>query len=213
LIPPIIKNEWKVACFTLDQDQTSVAKQIAGPADQIYHDYLDPGYAHPRMWTQYAGNHKGVCICFQREKFENDLRKRFNGQYFSGKVDYDKEKFVNVAMFPPFVRSQSTDILFDIKNLGPKGAAQNYVLNNIQSFFLRKNPDWASETEFRCLVHDPNNQIEDISIEEYVTEIIVGMDFPRFFEPSLTALCNKLNIRAQRVEWSNGLPKLAPFIK
>jgi hypothetical protein len=199
-IPKVIRDEWKVACFTLDQ-----ISHTEQPSDleRMYSAFLNPGYARPRMWAQYAENHKGVCLSFDKEKLEDDLRHRFDDQYRSGEINYDREIFMGQSFSFPIGFAEN--ILTDIKKYGPKDAAQKYVNDNYKSLFLVKNPDWASETEFRCLIHSVNNQVETVSIEKSVEEVIVGMDFPKIFEPSLIAFCKELKIPARRIKWFNGL--------
>ena len=66
-IPKVMRDEWKVACFTLN------AKNYEGQQDTIkvlYDAYINPGYARPRMWAQYAENHKGICLMLDKNLFE-----------------------------------------------------------------------------------------------------------------------------------------------
>ena len=48
------------------------------------------GYYRPRMWAQYAEQHQGVCLVFDKEKllkcFEKSLSAK--GDLYYGEVDY-----------------------------------------------------------------------------------------------------------------------------
>jgi hypothetical protein len=50
-----LKRRSKVVCFSEDD------LAAAAPPD------LARGWAHPRMWAQYAGNHTGACLIFDKE--------------------------------------------------------------------------------------------------------------------------------------------------
>jgi hypothetical protein len=72
--------------------------------------------------------------------------------------------------------------------------------------FLIKNPDWATETEYRYLVHSENSEFEDITIDGAIKEVLVGIDFPKIYEPSLIIYCKELGIQPRKIKWTNGVP-------
>src|SRR2546423_10786553 len=55
----IVKGTCKVLCLT--RDNPIISRDMP-------HDVFGRGYAHSRMWAQYAGNHKGVCLILDKEK-------------------------------------------------------------------------------------------------------------------------------------------------
>lgn len=200
-IPKIIMEEWKVLCFTLDA--TTQYEKTNETFRRMYAVFLDPGYARPRMWAQYADNHKGFCLVFDREKLDEKIKQKFKGKCFPGTVGYDGETFVSLSLFPP----PATNLIADIKNLGRVEAARKYVVDHYVSLFLRKNPDWEDETKYRWLIYSTKQKVEDISIEGVIQAVLVGVDFPKIYEPSLIPLCRDLGIPAKRILWKNGIPK------
>ena len=200
-IPRVIEDEWKVACFTLEG--SSQNEQTNKVFKRMFAAFLDPGYSHPRMWAQYGESHKGVCLQFDQHELHNKLKKSFGERCFPGPVNYDGSTVGSYSINPP----ATSNIINDIKNLGSKDTARKYVTDNYQAFFLKKNPDWAGEAEYRWLVHSPNSEFEEVSIEGAIIGIIVGMDFSRIYDPSLKTFCRELGIWAKRMKWHNGLPE------
>jgi hypothetical protein len=169
----------------------------------MYAAFIDPGYARPRMWAQYADNHKGVCLLFDKNKIDEKIQQKFKGKCFPGTVGYDGETFVSLSLFLP----PATSLINDIRILGTKEAVRKYVFDHYAALFLRKNPDWEHETEYRWLIHSTIQEIEDITIDEAIQAVLVGVDFQKIYEPSLIPLCKDLRIPAKRILWKNGIPK------
>ena len=48
------------------------------------------GYTHPRMWAQYASNHTGVCLVFDKELIKISINHDFRnmGQLFEDSIVY-----------------------------------------------------------------------------------------------------------------------------
>jgi hypothetical protein len=200
-IPRVIMEEWKVSCFTLDsliQNDTTEESLI-----RMHAAFLAPGYARPRMWAQYADNHKGICLLFDKNTIDTKMQQTFADRCFSGQVAYDGEIFVSLSLFPP----PATALITDLKNLRAVDAARKYVFDHHVALFLRKNPDWAHETEYRWLIHSTVQEVEGISIDGAIQAVLLGVDFPKIYEPSIIPLCKELRIPAKRILWHNGIPK------
>ena len=201
VVPKVIMEEWKVLCLTLDGlGQTEQTNEVF---KKMFAVFLDPGYSRPRMWAQYGENHKGFCLVFDKDKLINKLKNKFGARCLQGKALYDGITSTSLSIMPP----PATSMLNDIKILSPKEVVRKYVADHFSSFFLRKNPDWANETEYRWLVHSSNSEFENILIEGVITEVLAGMDFPKIHEPSLIAFCEVLEIQARRMKWHNGVPE------
>ena len=74
-----------------------------------------------------------------------------------------------------------------------------------------KSKDWDNQLEYRWLIHSRNDSPEYISIDGILEEVLVGEEFPRVYDPSLTALCAALNVTAKRIHWFNGMPDERPI--
>jgi hypothetical protein len=195
----VMKEEWKVLCFTLDHQITDA---IDGPLEQLHAYYYDNGYAHPSMWAHYAENHHGVCLWFDGNKLDANLNKGLGRRckILKGKVHYDIAP--GALVIPPLPNT----LIEDISALGAKNAARKYVFDHYEQFFLRKHSDWESEVEFRWLVHSRRRESEYVSIGGAIKGVLVGADFPDTEKPLLIMLCKELKISAGQIRWENGVP-------
>ena len=198
-VPRVMKEEWKVLCFTSEH---SVPEGVEDPLEQIHMYYFNHAYAHPRMWAQYAENHRGVCLWFDGNKLDENLNKELGKRcrIFRGKVQY------NIAPGAVVIPPLPGTIFDDIQKLGQKDAARKYVFDYYPQFFLRKHSDWETEAEYRWLVHSNKHAPEFVSIKGAIKGVLVGVDFPKVYESSLCLLCENLKIASGRIKWENGVP-------
>lgn len=76
----IRREEWWVVCLTCDDDK------IHGPSRK--------GYARPRMWAQYADNHRGICLEIDGLALHQAVLSASNhNPIFHGKVTYIDEEY------------------------------------------------------------------------------------------------------------------------
>ena len=94
----------------------------------------------------------------------------------------------------------------DIDKNGVTFAVRRYLWDTYRWYFLRKQPDWKDEAEYRWLLHSEDVKPEFVSIEDAIQCVIVGMDFPKAKETELIPLCRELRIPAERVTWIDGMP-------
>lgn len=77
-----LKKNTKILCLS----------QSATPPKDVENLHLDfyEGYARSRMWAQYAGNHTGICLAFDRQElthlFYSSMSK--HGSTYDGEVNY-----------------------------------------------------------------------------------------------------------------------------
>lgn len=196
-VPKVMRDEWKVVCFTLEH---SIPDGIEDPMERLQYSF-NHGYTHPRMWAQYAENHKGVCLWFDGNKLDENLKKELGRRckIFRGKVQY------NIApgafILPPLPRN----IFDDIQKFGQKDAARKYVSEHYAQFFLRKHFDWEAEAEYRWLVYSQRKVPEFVSIKGALKGVLVGLDFPKEYNPTLRELCKDLKVSAGQLTWQNGV--------
>lgn len=85
-------NNYKIICFSTDSEI--------------------PGYAHPRMWSQYGGENEGCCIVLDQDKLEKEIKKI--------------ENFLRIKIY-----KKNIEYNFHINKLAYTGeCVQDYVLNN-----------------------------------------------------------------------------------
>ncbi|MEF3306259.1 DUF2971 domain-containing protein [Paenibacillus sp. GYB003] len=130
-----LQRRCKVVCFTRDDPRKFVSGQ-----SRILHR----GYCRPRMWAQYANNHTGVCLVFDKSKL-NDLiinQLGFLGELQQGAVRY-KDTKVKMEVF-------SLDCS-KIQQLGVEKFYKYHLRKHLKSLIFEKLVDWKSELEYRWL--------------------------------------------------------------
>ena len=196
---PIKLNEWKVLCFSINHPDLESEKV---PIDE---NPLLSGGHRPGMWAHYGENHKGVCIKFNGNKLDEQIKKSFSDNEYSvfcGEVAYD-DRYIN----------EGANIyinLNDISELNDKEFEEwlrrEYFGKNYARIFLKKSKGWENEYEFRWLVHSKKDAPEYIPINTIAEEVLVGCDFHEAYYPSLFKFCEELGISAYKVFWDNGKP-------
>lgn len=162
--------------------------------DFTYIDHNEFGVSHSRMWAHYAGNHTGICLLFDARKLDKNIieeLKNKNCEVRHGFVKYDYEKSVGMI-----VADDS-----EFQNCERSERLAKSLMKHYDDNFLYKAPDWKSEHEFRWLVHTRDTSELFISIENAIKAVMVGVDFPKVYEPSLKVLCEQLGIPAGRINW------------
>lgn len=186
----LLKSNAKLICFTTD-------KAIASNGNKHLR-----GFEHPRMWAQYAGNHKGICLMFNKIKLNQLIEDKLNsiGEIFNGDVSY--EEGYNPDTF---------NINFADANKNMEESVKKHVLKHSRGLFFSKFHDWKDECEFRwVLLSSLKNEYEYLNYEDSLEAIIIGADFPKIYEPIIEAYCEKFKINAAKMFWMNGMPYIHP---
>ncbi len=164
------------------------------------------GYAHPRLWEQYAGNHAGVCLCFSVPELISAVGEAVAraGAQFSehGEVMYrDREIALPASSFDlnAVVKVGSDPVLLD-----------HFDVHKHELFFT-KLTDWESEIEYRFLTYwdDPGELYVDVS--SALKAVVAGHLATAQYGPTLRALCEPEDTVLARMHWQNGLPMALDF--
>ncbi len=165
-------------------------------------------WARPRMWEQYAENHAGACLIFDRVGLLNVLEAELEplGQYRAGEVRYTVGGFATSraahAQFDNF-REASLD----------EDVAQ-HVSHHFEDFFLLKTDDWASECEYRVVFQSPENRaaVSDremlVSFGTALRFVVVGERFPEWQLPGARRVADEAGVELRRMSWAMGHPWL-----
>jgi hypothetical protein len=197
----IKQEEWKAVCFA-----TSDPKYERHPKSTLDEGFLY-GACKPRMWANYAENHKGVCLKFNGPKFDKQIRINSekagkNRRTFCGKVKYFD--------YGDTLDSVSIDYT-ELSKVDVSQGLRHHLIRYYKKFFLMKSKDWKTESEFRWLVYDESKEVEFLPIKGIVEEVIVGFDFLKVYYPTLVELCRPLDIRIRKIIWSNGFPCVSDY--
>jgi len=166
------------------------------------------GYARPRMWAQYAGNHTGACIVVDRR----ELLARFN-ERFPGTTNLPVPAPSRRLPFPPFTsddveykrREGATSVDFEkLRMMTPGEAVEDYFAVHWRQAFFLKHEDWRDEREFRLCVYQRDQPGPCyVELDGAVAGLVLGVDFAGEHLAVAKAFSDDLKVRGRvaRIEW------------
>jgi hypothetical protein len=174
------------------------------------------GYARPRMWAQYAGNHTGVCIAFDRamlsERVADTFAGRLGGWLVSGRVAYVTEQKDDPAY-------QGVQVI----GITAEQAVSRFYDQHRERIFLVKHTDWRDEAEFRFLAYDPvaprdaddpaDEHSTFVSLDGCVAGLVLGTDFSTAHIPAPREFIRAVNAGGAVVQcmWDRLSARLIPL--
>jgi hypothetical protein len=66
----ILKGNCNLCCFVSDDSSATTNQETRSTMPNMY----ERGHSRPRMWAQYAKNHSGVCLVFDRQKLHRTFK-------------------------------------------------------------------------------------------------------------------------------------------
>ena len=189
-----IKRGCRIFCSSLDDSNM--------PGDN------GRGFSRPRMWAQYASNHRGVCLMFDKSRLIELalLQLRDKGNIFYDQVEYitkDEEDEDWYTIDYSLYKSLGTDYLKKCR-----------IEQFYKKYYFRKHSDWQEEKEYRILLAGIEDTDEFIDFKEALQGIILGVDFPQIYVSIVHKYCRMdRNILLARVDWYNGFPRLVEDCK
>lgn len=127
----------RIACLTDDRSRDPYGDESA-----LFHR----GWARARMWEQYARQHTGAVLVFEKYEFieaMDEERQVRHGDVFSPSPVKYADRRLSIPVEGYF---ETIDRIY--------GAIDNLTSNghSLGDLFFVKNLDWAAETEFRIVV-------------------------------------------------------------
>src|SRR6267378_2511083 len=198
-----IRDGHKLVCFSRDVPGTERAgEQAISTTDAI----ALRGYARDRMWAQYADNHRGVCLFFDRTVLEENFKRALGskGVLRSGEVEY----------------ANGSQRLFEARQINlqemKRDGASEYLRRHREkhsnALYFLKRTDWGSEWEYRLLIlaNDPAVEYEYVPIHGALAAICVGDRFSEAYRPCIKAVCDREQIPAHRIVYKSH-PIIVPY--
>ena len=153
------------------------------------------GWARSRMWAQYADNHKGVCLVFNKA----NLIKAF------------ESSFKNVASRTNCREINYTNILQPLGDALSRPCKSLLAEDKIE-FLFQKCEDFRDEQEFRLLLISTDlkdsKEVVSFSIADSICGVITGARFPMENKPALKKAVESCNpaIKIFPMSWHYGMP-------
>ena len=122
------RDDWRLLSVTRGDDE---------PTNELEKPFRCP-WARARLWEQYADNHAGVCLVFDRNAMIEALTRSLGakGQYQHREVDYTVGGFG--------LSDAATVILNDFSESAVEDEVALHVVRYSREFFFLKTDDWAS---------------------------------------------------------------------
>lgn len=193
-----VRNRMLLLSFTVDATEGYTA------ADRPFMH----AWARARMWQQYASDHAGACIVFDRERTIGNITAELHqvGSPTSAEVAYSAQGFRGTS---------AADLNLDSFREDYSQKFGEFVRRNERDLFFTKTLDWQTEYEFRITVF-PNEPARDgyLSVSfggaKSIRAVIVGENFPTWQIPAAKAACDRHAITLLKMTWPGGRPWPAP---
>lgn len=191
-----LKSRARTACFCQDTGPLT-GNHLA--------DIFQRGYCKPRMWAQYAANHTGMCLVFDKVKLDLTLRTKIpEGRVImSGPV-----KYINRGIARDLWRDQAYMINADVlEEVGRDVYATYHLETHYKTFFFEKMTDWANESEWRWVVF-AGSEDEEIFIEyeDTLVGVVFGDGANKEDIRAAMSLCRPHGVRCVGLKWKNCSP-------
>ncbi|MDG9882801.1 DUF2971 domain-containing protein [Pseudomonas sp. GD04058] len=188
------KSKTLVTCLTRDTGPLSGNHVV---------DIFKRGYCKPRMWAQYADDHKGVCLVFLRECLNEKVNKQVGRRYplLSGAVQY-----VDRGVARPF-EDQSYLINVDVLEAeGKEAYFARHLQTHYQRLFFEKMTDWKDECEWRWVAFSGSAEPIDVKFGDALVGVVYGEDTSPEDRQKILELNSGKGIQHEGLKWKNCSP-------
>lgn len=189
-----LKQTAKLACFSMD----------SGPlTGDFLSEIFKRGFCKPRMWAQYAMNHSGVCIVFDRKKLSRQIDAQFGQSHYmlSGAVRY-----VDRSVLRNWDDQQYMINLDALESVGKKEYPNLHLRAHYQRLFFEKMTDWRDEAEWRWVIFTKSNNVLNLNIEGCVAGIMFGECTDEKIIQDIMDQTESWGIRYMGLKWKNCSP-------
>lgn len=152
------------------------------------------------MWEQYAEQHAGVCLLFERKQLAERVRESLLGQDFP----------------PPYHRTveytpegPGGGLTLDLGSLAGKVTPEmvaTYIEDHHDELFFLKTDDWRTEVEYRFVVTAMSNEAVFVDYGDALHAVIVGEKFPTWQRAGAIETCREVKAEPLHLDWSMGHP-------
>jgi hypothetical protein len=181
-----LKDEFKLLSMTMDD-----------PAED--EGEYGRGYARSHLWEAYADRGRGVCFVFDKEVatalVPNQLQQI--GRTAHGPVTYRNER-----LFREIFVDLSEALKGDLDRI-----ADEKLARHMDSLFLTKNTEWASEREYRFIVQS-DEQYVSVDVSESLVGICLGPETPKQAFHAVRHFARHADVAIAKLLWWNNDPLL-----
>jgi hypothetical protein len=195
----LVKSNCYLLCLTRD-DTSSVGMGV----DKIY----GRGFCRSRMWAQYAENHKGVCLVFDRVALRDSIKSAIaeTCTFYCGPVGYRNRSQAPRLAASPFILDYDAFLRDGLSRM-----SSMHVQRYHQELFFEKSLDWADEREYRYFVMAEDSRELFIPIEKALLAIVVGDNMTGDAENEAVRISRERRLNVGKLNWKSGVPELLPL--
>jgi Protein of unknown function (DUF2971) len=190
-----IRDATRLLSFTIDANEGYTDRDLP----------FMRAWARARMWEQYATNHAGVCIAFDRERALSHITAHLDtlGIVGTGDVTYTPRGFRDTQA--------STLMLDQFRSDRLAADISAFTVNHEHDLFYVKTLDWQSEHEFRVtLITNVEGDAQYVNVPfgdaASVRAVILGERFPDWQVPAAKWACEQVGVPLLKLQWEVGLP-------
>jgi hypothetical protein len=189
-----LKARTKLGCFCRD------SQPLSGDHTK---DIFFRGWSKPRMWAQYAENHTGVCLVFDRQALDEAVVKLagFDAIVYRANVSYANQGIVPV--FGPDAYTINCDTL---STLQFDGYVREHLRTFVRRLFFEKMSDWRDEQEFRWVVFSDREKDLFVEINSSLKAIMFGDRCPEEAVDALIENTEAMGLEYMGLKWRNCSP-------
>lgn len=199
IVSGTIQERVKLLCFSKDKSYMDI--------DPLNH-LFSRGFAKPRMWAQYGGNHTGVCFVFEKEKLNVAIGKEYVGMdtdVYQGSVTYQ-----NRPLSEDITRSAYTINYPHFLDVGLQHYVRQHLFTHYRRLFFEKSLDWRDEEEYRWVLVSNKEGNLYLNFGDALAGIVFGENTEEKIISSIVEESRKLgDIEFEQMSWKNCTPWLS----
>jgi hypothetical protein len=189
-----LKRRTRLACFSMDKNPLT---------GNHLSDVLNRGFAKPRMWAQYAANHTGVCLVFEKNILTTTLTEHLGSiQWIAAPVNYQ-----NRSNFRGLEAHEFMLNVDEYNLLGPTKYPAEHARRFLKELYFEKLEDWRDENEWRIVAF--TDEADKVFLP--IRKCLVGVMHGDATDPDLSEELMRLTLGWNGVQhmglsWKNSSP-------
>lgn len=192
-----MRSKIPMLCLSIDPDPIDLDPAIGQhPLEATFHR----GHSSARMWENYAENHQGVCLLFDRDLLSDAIDRTFSDRPSLGTVAIAQGKVSYSLTGGAKWQRPGLNLTED-----PSAAdLVRYLESQQEMFFFSKTADWASEYEWRFVYFAGDEADEDhhyFDFGDSLKRVLVGGRFPPWQAAGAIEVCSAYDIVPERLTW------------
>jgi hypothetical protein len=188
-----VKDRVKILCLVKD-DPTPVAFET---------EVFGRGFAHPRLWEQYAESHSGLCLCLDRDIL---IQEATHSIRHHGRLDHGEVAYVDGEL----AREAREILMRDARARADAEVLSGHLKTYSRELFFTKLTDWATEMEYRLVLPTDHEQPVRIPIRNALRAVVLGERVSDVYLPAVLKACEEKPVPIYKLRWTYGRPRLEP---